>query len=57
MENIDSIVERMRTIFVTSEVFNLRITPIEKIVYGLSTAIGLGVIGAILALILQRPKI
>jgi hypothetical protein len=49
----DSIIEKMRNIFISIEVFNLRITPLEKIVYGIATVVGLAVVGAIIALVLK----
>lgn len=50
----ESITEKLRSIFVTTETFNLRLSPLEKIVYGGATAVGLSVIGALMALILRK---
>lgn len=49
----ESVIEKLREIFVSIDVFNLRMTPIEKIVYGAAYAVGLAVIGAILALVFK----
>jgi len=52
----ESIIEEMREIFVSLDVFNLRMSPIEKIVYGVSTVVGLSVVGAIIALVIGAKK-
>jgi hypothetical protein len=51
----DSLIEQLRKVFVTIEVFNLRLSPIEKIVYGATAAIGLAIVGALMALLLRQP--
>jgi hypothetical protein len=33
----------------------MRMTPIEKIVYGVATVTGLAVVGAIIALVIRKP--
>jgi hypothetical protein len=54
-EQEDTFIEKLRSIFVTIDTFNLRLSPIEKIVYGAATAIGLAVLGAGMAFILRKP--
>ena len=45
MKNIGSIIEEMRKIFVAKDIFDLRMNPIEKLVYGVVTIMLMGVLG------------
>ena len=47
-------VEDLRKVFVSIEIFNLRMSPIEKIVYGATGVILLGVLGAIVAFFVKK---
>ena len=49
-----SIIEEMRKVFVTIEVFNLRLSPIEKIVYGFASLILVGVVTALITLVIKK---
>ncbi len=56
------IVEEMRTIFVDWKTFNLellrvadRISPVEKIVYGIAAAFGLAALGVLTSLVFRKP--
>lgn len=46
--------EDLRKVFVTIEVFNLRTSPLEKLVYGMVSLIIVAVVGAILALVIRK---
>ncbi len=48
--------ESLRKIFVTIEVFNLRFTPIEKIVYGFTGLILTGFFTAVIAFFITQRK-
>jgi len=53
------IIEEMRKIFVPREVFDLRMNPIEKLVYGVVTIMLMGVIGVAgtaLTFYMRMPK-
>lgn len=50
---IDTIIERMRDKFVTIEVFNLRITPMEKLLYGAVVMMITAVFAGLLALVIK----
>ena len=47
-------IEVLRKIFVTIEVFELKITPLEKLVYGFVGVVLLAVLGAIIALVIRK---
>lgn len=47
-------IEKLRAIFVPIDIFNLRISPLEKIVYGMVSLILLAVIGALVALVIKK---
>jgi hypothetical protein len=55
MKITDTFMEEMRKVFVSIETFNLRLSPLEKIVYGASAVVGLAVVGAIVALVVKQP--
>lgn len=55
MTHDDTFIERLRDIFVDQDIFNLRISPIEKIVYGAVGLMLIAIVGAIIALVLQKP--
>jgi len=48
--------ESLRKVFVTVEVFNLRFSPIEKIVYGFAGLVLTGFATAIIALVFVTRK-
>lgn len=50
----DSLVERLRGIFVTIDTLNLRLSPIEKIVYGGAAAVGIAIVGAVISLVIKK---
>lgn len=52
----NDLIEKLRTIFVTIDVFNLRLSPMEKIVYGTASIVGLTVVGALIALVVGVKK-
>jgi hypothetical protein len=52
--DLDSLTEHFRKIFVTFEIFNLRLSPIEKIVYTAATAVGLAVVAGVMALVVKK---
>lgn len=54
IKNNDSLLEEMRKVFVTMEVFNLRLSPIEKIVYGFAGLVLVSFATAAIALILKK---
>ena len=54
MISIDTIVERMREIFITKDVFELRLTPLEKGFYGAISLILLTVLGAVITLVVRK---
>jgi len=56
MKNDESMMESLRKIFVTIEVFNLRFTPIEKIVYGFTGLILTGFFTAVIAFFITQRK-
>lgn len=49
------LIEQLRDIFVDWKTFNLRISPVEKIVYSVSAAFGLAAVGVITSLIFRKP--
>lgn len=53
---LDTIIEKMRIIFVTREYFDTKITPIEKIVYGFISMTMITVVGAVLSFVIVRSK-
>jgi len=53
--NKDGFTEEMRKIFVSLDIFNLRVSPLEKLVYGLVGLILLAVFGAFIALVVKQP--
>lgn len=55
-EHDSSLIEKLRNVFVSTEVFNLRMSPIEKIVYGMATVIGLAFVGAVVSLVIGVKK-
>jgi hypothetical protein len=48
------LIERLREIFVTQDIFELRLSPLEKIVYGLVGLTLFTVVGALLYLVIQK---
>ena len=56
MKNEDSLIERLRTIFVTIDVFNLRLAPLERLGYGLVALVIITVFSALIALVIKIPK-
>lgn len=54
MNQKDSLLEELRDIFVSIETFNLRLSPLEKVVYGLVSLILVGVVTSLIALVLKR---
>ena len=55
--DFDSITERMREIFVTKDIFELRLSPLEKGFYGVVSLILFTVIGAILSIVVLKGKL
>jgi hypothetical protein len=53
MTNENTLIEHFRKIFITIEVFNLRLSPLEKIVYTTAGVVGVAVVGALVALVLK----
>lgn len=53
MKSEDTFIERLRDIFVTIEVFDLRIAPLEKIGYGVVAMIVIAVFSAIITLVIR----
>lgn len=49
-----SLMEELREIFVTKDIFNLRINPLEKIVYGAVGLVCVSVFTAIIYLVVKR---
>lgn len=54
MKNKDSLYEELREVFVSIETFNLRLSPLEKVVYGLVSLILVGVVTSLIALVLKK---
>lgn len=54
MKNEEGLIEKLREIFVTIEVFNLRMNPLEKLFYGIISLIVLSVFGALIALVIRK---
>ena len=54
MTSLPEIIEDIREIFVTKEVFELRFSPMEKIVYGLSGMALISIFGAIFTLVIRK---
>lgn len=50
----ESFVEEMRKVFVTMEVFNLRFSPIEKIVYGFTGMVLVAFASALVVLVIKK---
>jgi hypothetical protein len=50
----DNLIEKLRGIFVTIEIFNLRLTPVEKLVYGMVSLIVTSVLLAVIYLVIKR---
>jgi hypothetical protein len=48
------LIERLREIFVTQDIFELRLSPLEKIVYGLVGLTLFTVMGALLYFVIQK---
>jgi hypothetical protein len=51
---LDNIIEKMRQYFVSKEVFELRLSPLEKGFYGTVSLILLTVLGGILAVVIRK---
>ena len=51
---LDTIIEKMRDIFVEDEIFNLRVSPIERIVYGFVGLVLVGVATALVSLVIMK---
>ena len=51
---LDSIIEKMRVYFVSKEVFELRLSPVERITYGFVVLTLTSVMGAILSWVVMR---
>jgi hypothetical protein len=51
---INDIIEEMRKIFITSETFNLRFSPIEKLVYGFISIILVAVITSLVYVVIRK---
>lgn len=54
MNKKDSLLEELRDIFVSIETFNLRLSPLEKVVYGLVSLVLVGVVTSLIALVLKK---
>lgn len=54
MKTLNQYIEELREIFLTKEVFQLRISPLEKIVYGFTSVVLLTVAGALVALVMRK---
>jgi hypothetical protein len=57
----DSLIEKLREIFVDWKTFDLnlkmvadRISPVEKIVYGIATAFGMAAVGVLISLVFRK---
>ena len=50
----NSLIECLRKVFVSIEVFELRLSPVEKIVYGATGAVLLAFLGAIIGFFITR---
>lgn len=50
----ESFVEEMRKVFVTMEVFNLRFSPVEKIVYGFTGMVLVAFASALVVLVIKK---
>lgn len=46
--------EELRKIFVTYDIFNLRVSPLEKLGYGLVSMIVVAVVAALITLVVRR---
>lgn len=46
--------EHLREVFVSIETFNLRMSPLEKVVYGLVTLVLIGVATSLVALVVKK---
>ena len=55
MKNEGDFIEKLRSIFVDWNTFNLRISPVEKIIYGVAGALGLAAVGVLASLIFRKP--
>ena len=54
MHKEDLSFEHLREVFVSLETFNLRMSPLEKVVYGLVTLILIAVATSIVALVVKK---
>lgn len=52
----DALIEKLRTIFVSWDIFNLRITPIERLVYGFVSLALTAVVGYLIFLAVRSPQ-
>jgi hypothetical protein len=57
MKSMSAIIEEMRKIFVAKDIFDLRMNPIEKLVYGIVSIMLLGVFGVAGALLTSYMRI
>lgn len=53
---MDTIIERMREIFITREYFDTKFTPIEKIIYGFVGMVMVTVVAAIMGLVIVKGR-
>ena len=54
MTQSDSLIERLREVFVSKEVFDLRVAPLEKILYTATGLILISVLSAIIFLVVKK---
>lgn len=55
MAKDDTLIEKLRKIFVTQEIFDLKFDPVQKIVYGFVGIILLAVVTYIVSLAVKTP--
>ncbi len=53
---LDTIKEKLREIFITKETLDLRLNPIEKIVYTAMSVMGIAVLTALIATVIVKVK-
>lgn len=54
MKNLESFMEELRDIFITKEMFNVRFSPIEKIVYGFTGMVLVAFVSGLIVLVIKK---
>jgi hypothetical protein len=54
MTKLNDFIEELRKVFVTTDTFNLRFSPIEKLVYGFTSIVLVAVVTSLVYLVVRK---